>query len=236
MSDRAEAKAKYRRSPTGRDTVERITRREANARLDLGDLGLEQHYLGPSGYRGDIALSNARRDAIAILRPPIAASFNRALGKPLEISRLLRTVDREPPLSAFVAGCMRWIKSAAPECSCVIAYTDVDTVNSETGAAHSGGIYRAANFVHVGEAPAGEAHWLAEDGKRINRQKAYRMLGTKAKAAVALARPGWRYVAGSPKRLFIFPVALTVPDVLARLEALPRSARTRPFRLTASGP
>jgi hypothetical protein len=98
-----------------RETVERITRREASARLDLGDLGLEQHYLWPSGYRADVCLSNARRSAVLILRPPIAASFGRALGKPLEISRLLRTVDRVPPLSAFVAGCM--------EVSCVIAYT-----------------------------------------------------------------------------------------------------------------
>jgi hypothetical protein len=227
-----------------RETVERITPREANARLDLGDLGLESHYLGPSGYRADIALSNARRDAIAILRPPIAASFNRALShgpngtraRPLELSRLLRTIDRKAPLSAFVAACMRWIKENS-DCSCVIAYSDPGASNSITGAAHNGGVYVASNFAFVGTAPASEAHWIdAETGRRINRQSVYRMLGTAAKAAVAAAQPGWRYIGGSPKLLFVYPMALTVSEVLARLEALPRAARSRPFRLAIQRP
>jgi hypothetical protein len=35
--------------------------------------------------------------------------------------------------------------------------------------------------------------------KRINRQSVYRKLGTAAQANVAAARPGWRYVSGTPK-------------------------------------
>jgi len=217
-----------------RERVIQISRREANARLDLGDLGLEQHYLGPSGYRADICLSNARRDAIAILRPPIAASFNRALASPLEISRLLRTVDREPPLSAFVAGCMRWVRTFAPECSCVIAYSDPGAVNDVTGLAHSGGIYRAANFVHVGYGRA-EPHWLDRDGRRLNRQMVTRLLGTGSRDRVAALRPGWRYVAGTRKMRFVYPMALSVDEVISALSAQPRSARTRPLRLSSSG-
>jgi hypothetical protein len=115
-----------------RDVIEPITLREANARMDLGDLGLEQHYLGPSHWHGAIVLSNARRDAIAIYRPPIAASFGRALTSPLELSRLLGTIDRIAPLSAFVAASLRWIKKNHPDVACVIA-----TVSACRGAAVS---------------------------------------------------------------------------------------------------
>jgi hypothetical protein len=66
---------------------------------------------------------------------------------------------------------------------------------------------------------------------RINRQSVVRLLGTGSKANVAAARPGWRYVHGSPKWLFVYPMALSVADVIERLSSLPRSARTRPFRL-----
>jgi hypothetical protein len=215
------------------EAVERISMKGANALLDLGDLGLEQHYLGPSRYRGDLALSNERRNAVAVFRPPIAASFNRALPGCLELSRLQGAGfgDRpEKTLSVFLSACVRWLRRFKPACPCVISYTDVDASNTITGRPHSGGVYRAANFVDCGNAPASEPHWIdVETNRRINRQSVYRLLGTAAKAAVAEARPGWSYVAGSPKRLFIYPMALTVPDALERLATLPRSARTRPF-------
>lgn len=211
------------------EKIVRISRREANARLDLGDLGLEQHYLGPSGYRGDICLSVADRSAIMILRPPIAASFNTALCKPLEISRLLRTVDRKAPhLSSFVVPCMRWVRESKPECSCVIAYSDPGEMNVETGKSHSGIVYLGAGFEYVGDAPAAEPYWIDRDGKRRNRQSVYRLLGTASRERVARLRPRWQFVPGERKRLFVYPMAMTVAEVVSALEAQPRSARTRP--------
>jgi hypothetical protein len=220
-----------------RETIERITMQEANARLDLGDLGLEQHYLGPSRYRGDFALSNAARSAIAVFRPPIAASFNRALASPLELSRLLGTIDRPAQLSGFVSAALKWIKRDRPECSCVIAYTDPGASNSVTGLAHSGVVYRGSNFVDCGLAPASEPHWVTHNsGERVNRQSVYRLLGTASRERVAAARPDWQSVPGTPKRLFIYPMAMTVPDVLASLAAVPRSGRTRPFAFAVVPP
>jgi hypothetical protein len=223
------------KAPRG-ELVERITMQEANARLDLGDLGLEQHYLGPSRYRGDFALSNVARSAIAIFRPPIAASFNRALVKPLELSRLLATIDRAEPLSAFLSGCMQHLRRTEAHRSCVVSYTDPSATNSGTGQSHVGGVYRAANFVDCGLSPAAEPHWLDEHGTRINRQAVVRLLGTGSRARVASARPAWQYVAGTPKRLFVYPLAHSVADVLARLNAVPRAARTRRFSFAVVPP
>jgi hypothetical protein len=217
------------------EAVELTTLAGANALMDLGDLGFENHYLGPSGYRGAFALSNVRRDAVAIFRPPIAASWNSALASPLELSRLWADA-RTVPLSAFVAAALKWIRRELPDVACVLAYTDPGVSNSITGKAHSGIVYRASNFSDCGLAPAAEPHWLDENGKRINRQAVVRLLGTGSKAAVTTARPGWRYVAGTRKRLFLYPMARSVADVLSALSAVPRSARTRPFGLAVEPP
>jgi hypothetical protein len=242
MTDRAEHEAR-RGVKTRGERVKRTTTtdgprgaRGANALLDLSELGFERHYLGASRYRGDIAYTNDRCDAVAVFRPPIAASFNRDIPRPLECSRLFGFDDRREPLSAFLSACLRRLRRLKPDVSCVIAYADTGASNPITGDVHIGGIYRASNFADCGAAPATEPHWIDETGARINRQRVVRMLGTAAKAKVADARPDWTYVPGSPKRLFIFPLAMTVADVLAALEAVPRSARTRPFGYKVRSP
>jgi hypothetical protein len=74
-----------------------------------------------------------------------------------------------------------------------------------------------------------------ETGNRINRQRVFRLFGTAAEAAVAGFRPGWRYVPGVRKRLFMYPLAMMVSEAIGRLAALPRSARTRPFPWSIGG-
>ena len=243
-----------------RETVERISLAEANRYLGLSEIGLDGHYLGPIDRHlpGMIIVATAARDAIAVFRCPIPPSHNRALKPCLELSRSWRAdcfddgsrkADRRGvlrpvrQLSGFLAASLRWLRAAAPDVTIVIAYSDTDARStlirprSGLGLRHAGGVYRAIHgFEYVGEQPEGEPHWIDGDGRRINRQKVYRMLGTAARARVAAAQPGWRYVPGSPKLAFMYPMALTVAEALERLAAVPRAETSRPFDWVIQAP
>jgi hypothetical protein len=140
-------------------------------------------------------------------------------------------------LSGFLAASLRWLRAAAPDCSIVLAYSDVDTRATSTGRRHAGGIYQAiAGFEFVGEGRDAEPHWITADGRRVSRQKAYSRLGSGGRARVAALQPDWTYVRGSRKMLFLYPMAMSVREALQRLEDAPRSAKSRPFGLAIQAP
>jgi hypothetical protein len=207
-----------------RELVETISLNEANALL-------AGHYLGASRFATSYCLAALDHSAVAVFRPPIPPQWN-AVVNGLELSRLWRDEARTAPLSAFVSASMRWLRRNAPAVDCCFALSDTETRNSVTRRFHLGGVYNAANFAFIGETRP-EPHWIDADGSRINRQSVYRLLGTTARDKVAAARPSLQYVAGEPKRLFCFPLALSVAAVLDRLNGIPRAAGSRPFALAA---
>ncbi len=82
------------------------------------------------------------------------------------LRRLARVEPADPglPLTAFLARCHRLLK--ADGIRYVVSFSD-----PEQG--HNGGIYRAANFIHLGMTQA-EWHTVDAAGVRVHRRKAYR--------------------------------------------------------------
>lgn len=111
---------------------------------------------------------------------------------------------------------------------CLISYCDPSALNTETGAPNLGAVYDFARWKYVGLSRP-EPHWLDADGKRINKQAVRALLGTVAKEAVAELRPGWRYVRGTRKHLYMIGGARSVEACLAILAAVPRAPSSRPF-------
>jgi hypothetical protein len=198
------------------------------------------HYLGRVRNNFDFALATPERDALAVFRAPTAASFTRALQRPLEISRLWAAPgyagepirDRKGfkqsgrSLSEFVATSLRYIRRTAPEVDIVLSYADDTARNSETRRTHYGGIYRASNFQNLGPSQA-MPHWIDADGNRISTKMARTRHGTRNMDRIAALEPSWRLVLGKPKLLCCYPMALTVEEALARIVAAANSGRTR---------
>ncbi len=127
-----------------------------------------------------------------------------------------RADDCPFPLSQFVARSLRWIKREAPQTDCVFSYADQGAVNPITGRAHIGGIYTASNFVFLGEARATD-HWIDEAGAKVSAPQCYRRFKTKSVEKIAALKPSWRHVPGSPKLLFVYPLRMKLPAVLAAI-------------------
>lgn len=83
-----------------------------------------------------------------------------------ELKRLARSEPAWPeyPLTSFLAGTHRLLRQDGIRY--IIAFSD-------PGEGHSGGIYRAANFVHVGTTQK-EMHCVNADGEPVHRRVAYR--------------------------------------------------------------
>jgi|TARA_R110000744_G_scaffold375687_1_gene489334 hypothetical protein len=84
----------------------------------------------------------------------------------VELKRLCRVEPRRDdlPLTKFISMCNKALKKQGIKC--VVAFSD-----PEQG--HSGGIYRAASFTHMGATQA-EVHLVGLDGKVRHRRFAYR--------------------------------------------------------------
>jgi hypothetical protein len=124
--------------------IERIASPEASRIIE------RTHYLGPLEYAVQFCLTTPERDAVATYAAPMAAHFKRALPGSLELTRLWQANAQKRPLSRFLAATLRWLRANAPECPAVFSYADPGQANPITGDAHSGGIYRAANFAELG--------------------------------------------------------------------------------------
>lgn len=83
-----------------------------------------------------------------------------------ELKRLCRIEPRDEsmPLTRFLAQCHRMLRRQGVKV--VIAFSD-------PAQGHTGTIYRAANFVHMGQTQA-EWHVIDADGKQQHRRLAYR--------------------------------------------------------------
>jgi hypothetical protein len=202
--------------------IVRIEFAEADKMLEPDpETGRVNHYLGAAGWKRGYCLSTPTRDALAIFAPPVAAHFNQVLDCPLELTRLWHSEDCPWPLSQFLARALRWIKREAPLLDpqgrvpdCIFSYADPAAINPVTGRAHVGGIYTASNFAFVGTSHR-TGHWLDEAGDRVSLPMCYRLFKTKSAGKIAALRPGWRFVAGERKNLFVFPMRLKLPAVLA---------------------
>jgi hypothetical protein len=190
------------------------------------------HYLGVAGWRRGYCLTTPTRDAVAVFGPPVAAHFKEVLDCPLELTRLWRSDDCPFPLSQFLGRALRWIKREVPETSCVFSYADPGAVNPVTGRAHVGGIYAASNFAFIGTSHR-TGYWLDEAGTRFTLPQCYRRWGTKSVPRVAALMPGWRFVAGERKSLFVYPMRLSVAAVL---EAIGGDGKRYNRRVPSHGP
>ena len=83
----------------------------------------------------------------------------------LELKRLCRTEPKRGwPLTAFMAACHRHLRLLGYRY--IVSFSD-----PEQG--HSGGIYRAANFTHLGQTAA-EFHVIDKDGEKRHRRYPFR--------------------------------------------------------------
>ena len=84
----------------------------------------------------------------------------------VELKRLARTEPRHPTfqLTRLIASAHRWLQSKGY--NYIVSFSD-----PEQG--HSGSIYRAANFAHIGHTQA-EWHVVDRSGKQQHRRVAYR--------------------------------------------------------------
>lgn len=104
------------------------------------------------------------------VNPYQASYLTRLTGLPIdhgnyvELKRLARNDDEGPPMSWFLARCHRVLKQE--KILVVISFSD-----PEQG--HTGGLYRACNFIHAGKTQA-ERHCIDSDGNRVHRRRAYR--------------------------------------------------------------
>lgn len=207
---------------------------------DVNRLLTGAHYLGRVRNNFDYALSTPERDALAVYRAPTAASFTRALERPLELSRLWAVpgyagepiIDRKGfkragrSLSQFLAASLTWVRHAAPEVDLVISYADQSERNSATHRFQYGGVYRASNFRYLGWSQA-MPHWIDESGARISTKMARARHGTRDVKRIAELEPGWRLVPGEPKLLCAYPMAFSVEAALAKIVAAAPSGRPR---------
>lgn len=100
-------------------------------------------------------------------------------GNCLEIKRLARVEPAVPslPLTWFLARVHRDLRRRGVRY--IVAFSD-------PAHGHSGGIYRAANFVHAGQTKP-EDHCVDQDGNPVHRRVAYR-LGKRSGISTAEAR------------------------------------------------
>jgi hypothetical protein len=98
--------------------------------------------------------------------------FARKTGKPvtnsnlIELRRLCRVEPSRPdhPLTRFMAICHRMLRRNGKRF--VVTYSD-------PAKGHTGGVYRAANFLHLGRS-GGELHTVDGRGRQSHRLRAYR--------------------------------------------------------------
>ena len=192
--------------------IDQITVTEANAIID------GKHYLGAVGYLPRYCLATAARDAVAVFGYPNAASFKVALQDPLELVRLWRADGATVRTDHFLHRCLMMVRKLAPDCDAVFSYADPKQ-------GHTGAVYKGVGFKFAGKSRITD-EWETATGKRIGAAQAYRALGTKSRKRIAELRPDWRLVEGVPKLLFVFPMAMTISDVLSRLgQKLPAARR-----------
>ncbi len=178
---------------------------------------LDEHYLGSAGFqRAYYCLATPARDVVAVYGAPVASHFNIALDRPLELTRLWRAPDCPFPLSQFLAASLRWLRRHVPEADCVFSYADPAVRNPVSGIAHSGGIYVAANFAYLGKSHR-TAHWITPAGQKISSPQCYRLFKTKSVVKIAKLQPTWQLIRGEPKLLYVYPLRMTVPEVLAAI-------------------
>ena len=204
-----------------------IAPREANVILR------DRHYLGAAHYRPRFCLTTPTRDALALYAPPIAVHFKTMLDSPLELTRLWRADDADVILSQFLAATLRWLRREAPDADCVFSYADSAAWNPITGRRHNGGIYTASNFTCLGEARATD-HWIDDAGDRVTAAKCYRMMRTKSRERIAELRPTWRLVPGERKLLYLYPLRMSVAQVLERIGERGRYGATHDSALNLS--
>jgi len=204
--------------------IERVPLAEANGVLAA-------HYLGPVIFRPQFSL--AQRDdigleivALAVYSSPIASHFTRTLARPLELARLWQAPGVTAPLSQFLAASLRWLKRNAPDVDCVFSYADPAVRDARANARgwhrrHSGGVYVAANFAHLGAGRTDNTsdHWIDPAGERVSGARCYRLLGTRSRKRIAVLRPQWQLVKAEPRLLYVFPMRLSVGQVIERIGA-----------------
>lgn len=117
----------------------------------------------------------------------------------VELKRLARGSKQDVSLTTMLARCHRMLRRMEQPPKVVISFSD-----PEHG--HTGGIYRAANFIYAGQTQA-ERHCVDADGNPVHRRRAYRYAKahdiTIAEAREAL---GLRIIKTLPKTRWILPL------------------------------
>lgn len=129
----------------------------------------------------------------------------------VELKRLARTDADGRPMSWFLARCHRHLRDLGY--IVVVSFSD-----PERG--HTGGLYRACNFIESGKTQA-EMHCTDSNGATVHRRKAYRYAKVRGITTVeARVELGLATRKTAPKTRWILPLTRRV-SVAATLEATP---------------
>ena len=153
----------------------------------------------PGGLFGDRGLPYA-----AVVYTSPAATLWRG---GLELSRLVRAPCLDAPLSRFVAMSLRHLRRKT-EWKFVVSYAD-------SAEGHHGGIYQALGFTYLGTAGGGAEWFNVASGETCSR----RAFDQRSE----VNRRGWSRRPTSMKHLYVYPLAMRLPEVeaLARRKAQP---------------
>ena len=210
------------RKPAKDFPLDRITSDEADTILD------GNHYLHGTHIKGKFCLATPERDAVAVFGPCRAASFNVQFHEPLELMRLWRRGGAPVRTDQFLhRACLR-VAELAPDCDVIITYAD-------TGQGHEGKVYKGAGFTRIGETKSHKTNSYDTPEGRITDAVAYRRLGTKSRKEILAARPDWKFIEGTTKILYVFPLAAKPSEVIETLSSGIPEARRHLFSKSHSG-
>ena len=117
----------------------------------------------------------------------------------VELKRLARSSPkRKYPMTKFMSECHRILKDEN-KIRYVISFSDPDQ-------GHTGTLYRAANYIHIGKTNA-EMHVIDRDGVRRHRRVAYRLARRRdIPIAAARAELGFTCIKTSPRDRWFLPL------------------------------
>jgi len=130
----------------------------------------------------------------------------------VELKRLARSSPKEKyPMTRFMSSCHRVLRDEN-RVRYVISFSDPDQ-------GHTGTLYKAANYIHIGKTKA-EMHVVDKDGVRRHRRVAYR-LAKRKDISIAAARDelGFTCIKTSPRDRWFLPLFKKDRKALVRLIA-----------------
>lgn len=123
-----------------------------------------------------------------------AKSFGLATGQILELVRVALNGKQTVPTSKFVATSMKLVRKHKPLVKLLVSYADI------TNQGHKGIIYRATNWIYLGQRHTNKGAYYKINGKIVHGRSARAKYGHVSKFPA-----GWEHVDSMSKHLYAYP-------------------------------